>query len=133
MALFKKRKQMPVITFAFANGLDQNKVNACGESLEKLVNGDLPFGWVAHNKAFTDKLQAELSYFNKQVWNAEDGGNPTAIRNALKSLLQYMDDVQKLCDKKGECFSFWCSEILIGHNHKKNTAKKLAALESSMK
>lgn len=133
MGFFKKKKQPPAATFAFAGSLDQNKVNACGESLDKLVNGDLPFGWVSHNKAFTDKMQSELTYFNRQVWDAEDDGNPIARRNTLKSLLQYMEDAQKLCDNKGECFSLWCSDYLMGENQKKHTSDKLNALEKNWK
>ncbi|MBR5583125.1 MAG: hypothetical protein IKW21_01205 [Lachnospiraceae bacterium] len=132
MGFFKKKKQAPAAAYTFASGLDQNKVNSCGESLDRLVNGDLPFGWIAHNKAFTDKLEKELSYFNKQVWKAEDDGNPIARRNALKSLVQYMEDAQKLCDSKGECFSLWCSDILIGNGFKKNIASKLTTLEKNM-
>ena len=131
MRFFKKKKQTPPAHFTFVGGLDQNRVNSCGEPLDKLVDGDLPFGWVAHNKAFTDKLENELSYFNKQVRNAEDDGNPTARRNAMKSLLRYMEDVQKLCDDKGECFSFWCSDYLVG-NYKIYIHEKLDALEKNM-
>ena len=133
MGFFKKKKQTPATAFTFVSGLDQNKVNSCGESLDKLVNGDLPFGWASHNKAFTDKLQSEMSYFNKQVSAAENDGNPVTKRNALKSLLQYMEDAQKLCDNKGECFSLWCSDYLIGNNHKKYVHDKLNALEKNWK
>ena len=131
MGFFKKKKQTPAAAYTFT-GLNQNKVNSCGESLDKLVNGDLPFGWATHNKAFTDKLQSELTYFNRQVWEAEYDGNPIARRNALKSLVQYMEDVQKLCDSKGECFSLWCSDYLIGNNNKQHVHDKLNALEKNM-
>lgn len=132
MGFFKKKKQTPAVNFTFAGGLEQNKVNSFGEALDKLVDGDLPFGWIAHNEAFTGKLGKELSYFNKQVWEAESDGNPIARRNALKSLVQYMEDVQTLCDSKGECFSLWCSDYLIGNNHKKYVHDKLNALEKNM-
>ena len=129
MALFGKKKKSktpePVVEVF-------QKIAQPANDLEHLdKDGELPWGWHTANKKFTDKIQAEMSYFNKQVWAAEDDGNPVARRNALKSVLQYMDDVRKLCGSKGETFSFWCSEILIGQNYSYMT-EKLNVLEKNM-
>lgn len=93
--------------------------------------GELPWGWNTANKDFTDKIGEEYSYFWK-VWIDARNGEPSKEMNALKSLLQYMDDVQKMCDQKGECFGFWCSEYLIG-KQKKTGTDRLADLETNMK
>lgn len=104
------------------------KVNSFSEPLDKLVDGDLPWGWVTANKDFTDKIRKEFSFF----WNAwidTRNGEPSKEMNALKSLLQYMDDVQRMCDHKGECFGFWCSNYLMG-KEKIKAEKRMAELDT---
>ena len=104
------------------------KTNSLGEPLDKLVDGDLPWGWLYANKDFTDKITAEYRHF-LQCWWEEIGKDPRRECAALKSLLQYMDDVQQLCDQKGECFAFWCTTDLIGLQ-KERCAERLAELET---
>lgn len=108
-----------------------HNVNSFGSPLDKLVDGDLPWGWHTHNKDFVDKIREEYGYFNNELYTAKQEGEPHAVRNAMKSLLQYMDDVQQLCDQKGECFAFWCSEYLIGEG-KTRYSGQLADLEANM-
>lgn len=105
-------------------------VNSFGDPLDKLVDGELPWGWVTHYKDFIDKYTEEYNYF-LYAWFDARKGSPKEERPALKSLLLYMDDVQKLCDQKGECFGFWCSDYLIG-GQKKTCEDRLADLESNM-
>ena len=106
------------------------KVNSFGEPLDKLVDDDLPWGWVTHYKDFIDKATEEYKYF-LHAWFDVKKGDPQEERNALKSLLQYMDDVQKLSDQKGECFGFWCSDYLIG-NQKTMCEERLAVIEKTL-
>ena len=77
------------------------------------------------------KINEEWEIF-LHSWFEARNAHPTEQYGALKSLLQYADDVQELCDNKGECFSFWCSEILIGQNWKKQREAELAALEANI-
>lgn len=104
------------------------RVNSLGKTMDKLEDGDLPWGWVTHYKDFTDKINEEYRYFLQCWWDAK-GKEPKQEYAALKSLLQYMDDVQRLCDQKGECFAFWCSEYLIG-KQKQKCEERLAKLET---
>ena len=95
-------------------------------------DGELPWGWVTHYKAFIDKINNEFNYFMQQWSEAKDHKSPIDEYGALKSFLIYMDDVQKLCDRKGECFSFWCREYLIKQEWKKKLQNRLTDLEANM-
>ena len=107
------------------------KVNSFGEPVDKLIDGELPWGWIYANKDFTDRIQAEWQHlFN--LWIDARNAHPLDQLAALKSLLQYAKDVQDLCDSKGECFSFWCSEILVGQKWRKIREAELEELESSL-
>lgn len=115
LGFLKKKKAEPA-----------TKKNSFGEPLDKLVDGELPWGWITAHKDFTDGIEKEFAYF----WNAWINArkDPINERNALKSLLQYMDDVQRMCDQKGECFGFWCAEYLIG-KQKERCASRLSDIE----
>ncbi len=41
-----------------------------------------------------------------------------------------MDDVEKLCKSKGECFEFWFSEVLTGKGYLEKRKAELQFLES---
>ena len=107
------------------------KVNSFGEPLYNLVDGDLPWGWVTHYSDFTKKIGEEFDYFRQAWFDAKALGDPRKEMDALKSFLQYMDDVQKFCNQQGECFGFWCSDYLIGRQ-KRNCQAKLAEIEKYM-
>ncbi len=142
--LFKKKKEdnvpitgNPVVDGSIKENISAGEymkihnVNTLGESLDKLIDGELPFGWVAHYKEFTDKVQAEYNTF-LEAWWAVSGKHPRQEYAALKSLVIYHEDIQKLCCKKGECFEFWCKEILIGKNMYDKRKDDLAKLESNL-
>lgn len=107
-----------------------DKVNSFGEPLDKLVDGELPWGWVVAYSDFTDRIKKEYSYF-WQAWIDARKDEPKKEISALKSLLQYMDDVQNMCNQKGECFGFWCKRFLIG-NQKERCSERIADLEKNM-
>ena len=96
-------------------------------------DGELPWGWVTHHKDFIDKINNEYDYFRQQWYDVKyNKKSPIEEYGALKSFLIYMDDVQKLCDQKGECFGFWCSEYLIGDG-KQYAEERFAHLENEIK
>lgn len=86
--------------------------NTFGGSLDKLVDGDLPWGWVAHKKDFIEPIEKEYSYF-LQSWLDARNGSPKELYSALKSFVRYMEDVKRLCSSKGKNFECWCNTILI--------------------
>lgn len=79
---------------------------------DRTINGELPAGWEIHNSEFLSKLESELDYYKGILEHSRHSKDPVTRRETLKSTLAYIDSVQKLCDRKGECFSYWCSEYL---------------------
>lgn len=106
---------------------DRN-VNLFGEPLDKLVDGDLPWGWIAHNKDFTDKIHDEYSFFLQQ-WIDCRNRSPKELYFALKSFVKYMEDVEKLCKSKGECFEFWFYNVLTSTDYILKRKDELKNLE----
>lgn len=98
----------------FLNFLKKNDVkNTPSDSMEKLTkDGELPWGWVVHNKAFTEKIQSEYSYF-LNMWLESRSKSPLEQYSALKSFVLYLEDVEVLCKSKGECFEWWFHNILV--------------------
>ena len=78
--------------------------------------GDLPFGWIYRNKEFTDKIQSEYSYF-LNLWLDSRSGSPKEQYAALKSFVLYLEDAEKICISKGECFEFWFYEIIASADY----------------
>lgn len=111
--------------------MKDNHVNSLNEPLDKLVDGNLPWGWIAHNKEFTDKIQKEYSYFLKS-WVDARTRSPNELYSALKSFVLYMEDVEKLCKSKGECFEFWFNEILTGEGYLRQRKKELDTLSVAL-
>ncbi len=103
--------------------------NTFGDSLDKLIDGDLPWGWVYHNRDFTEPIEKEYKYFLDKWINARTSST-AELRSALKSFVLYMEDVEKLCKSKGECFEFWFNEILTGKGYLKQRKDELQFLES---
>lgn len=100
--------------------------NALGQSLEHLdENGELPFGWIYHNKEFVNKIENEFRYF-LNTWINTRGKGALEESTALKSLVVYIKDAEKLCKSKGECFSKWFSDCVADQ-------KYIAARESDLR
>ena len=98
------------------------------EDFEHLTKeGELPFGWLYRNKDFVDKINSEYSYF-LNMWLDSRSKSPKEQYAALKSFVLYLEDVEKLCKSKGECFEFRFYEILASKNYieqRKNDLEKL--------
>lgn len=90
-------------------------------------DGELPWGWHSHNKAFTDKINTEYSYF-LNMWLDARNKTPKEQYQALKSFVLYLDDAGELCKSKGECFEFWFYEILTSKDYIEKRKKELTVL-----
>lgn len=69
-------------------------------------DGDLPWGWYTAHAEFTSKVDNEYNHY-LDTWLKSRYSNPTEEYQALKSFIQYMEDTQKLCASKGECYEYW--------------------------
>lgn len=99
---------------------------------ERLENGELPWGWVTRNKEFCERIQGEYSYF-LNAWVQSRYKTPLEQYSALKSFVVYLEDVEKLCKSKGECFDFWFREILTSKGYMEKRKKELEKLTASLK
>lgn len=104
--------------------------NTLGQSLEHLdENGELPFGWTYHNREFTDKIEKKFSYFLNN-WLNSRGKDNLKEYSALKSLIMYIKDAEKLCKSKGECFSKWFSDCVADRKYLKKREIELEQLQN---
>lgn len=111
-------------------GSSKPKKKEVAPAPEHLENGELPWGWVTRNKEFCDGINCEYSHF-LNAWVQSRNKTPTEHYSALKSFVIYLEDVEKLCKSKGECFDFWFHEILTskGYMEKRKTElEELAAI-----
>ena len=108
--IFNKNKQEKVKPDVFRvehgnnQAMESTKPNVDMDHLTE--EGELPFGWVYRNRDFVDRINAEYTYF-LNTWLESRSKSPYEQRNALKSFVIYLDDVENLCRSKGECFEFW--------------------------
>lgn len=101
------------------------------DDLEHLTKeGELPWGWHTHTKEFTNKVNNEYSYF-LNMWIEARNKSPKELYEALKSFVLYLEDVEKLCKSKGECFEFWFREILTGKGYVEKRKKELEELTAN--
>lgn len=125
--LFKKKKTPQKDSDVFINS---NFVKTT-EDLDRLdKDGELPFGWYAHNKDFTEKINNEYSYF-LNMWVDSRDKEPKKQYEALKSFVVYLEDVEKLCKSKGECFEFWFYKILTSHDYIEKRKEELNHLTTN--
>lgn len=100
--------------------------------LDRLTpEGDFPWGWHAANRVFTQNLENQYEVFTTAVYNAKKHG-ARAEYAALKSLVKFREDVQRLCAQKGECFMLWASITISNPVSMKNDADRLHYLEGNM-
>lgn len=113
----------------FISAPKDNNHNTFGNSLDYLdSDGALPFGWITQKQEFIKPLEIEFERFRLN-WVNSFNTNYHNEYSALKSFLIYINDCQKLCDSKGECYSFWCSEYLVGQKFKEKLKNDLKNLE----
>ena len=99
------------------------------EKLEKLVDGELPWGWLYANKAFVDKIQNEYNYFLNN-WITSKTKGVKEEYSSLKSFVLYIKDVRKLVYSMNECFVKWYDDI-ISADYLSTREKELKHIEEN--
>ena len=148
--LFKKKetKQNSVSSFEPLNGdsminyIRSNLKNPTDENVLKVLqrftepdadmehmkpNGMFPHMWLSVNKDVLEKTQTEYTYFLNK-WIDAKNKSPKELYSALKSFVMYLEDTQKLCKAKGECFEYWFNNILIAPGYLKKRKEELQQL-----
>ena len=107
-------------------------INSFGERYDRLTtDGELPFGWIYRNKDFVNKIGEEYSYF-LDMWLDTKNKSPKEQYQALKSFVIYLEDAEKLCKSKGECFEFWFYELHISKKRIEELKNKLKELTANL-
>ena len=107
------------------------KTNSFGEPLDRLTpDVELPFGWITHNQEFTSKINNEYTYF-LNMWLDSRKKAPIEQYSALKSFVLYLEDVERLCKAKGECFEFWYYHVLASKDYIEKRKSELEKLKSN--
>ena len=100
--------------------------------LEHLTKeGELPWGWHSSTKEFTEKIQYGFLHF-QQTWLESRNKSPKEFYWALKSLIVYLEDAERLCKKKGECYEFWFYEHLISRDFIEKRKAELKELTENL-
>lgn len=122
MGLFNSKKQKAPINYT--------KSNTYGKSLDKLINGELPWGWTANNRAFTEKINSEFRYF-LDLWLNSRNKSPKEQYGALKSFISYLNDCKKLCASQGECHLKWFQDIIADDSYIQARTEDLREIEEN--
>lgn len=96
--------------------------------IEQLENGELPFGWIARNKAFVDDIQAKNKYFMNLWLNSRSGTKQEKI-GALKSFINFLEEAKNISASKGECYLKWFQDIIADDNYINKRIAELNDLE----
>lgn len=125
---FKKKKD-----FKKENVLKSLKPLATPDNnLNRLTKeGELPWGWVVRNSEFTGKIGGEFSHFLNK-WLDSRNKSPKELYSALKSLIIYLENAEKLCKAKGECYEFWFYEHLISRDYIEKRKAELKELSENL-
>lgn len=83
--------------------------NSFGQDITHLTkDGELPWGWIYANRDFIEPIEAQYKHFlNEYISAKKEEKGVKAVRSALKSFIVYMEDVERICASKGECFVEW--------------------------
>ena len=91
--------------------------NYLGESFDVLTKeGDLPVGWIYKNKSFIDATQRDFSHF-LNLWLESKNKSPKEYYSSLKSFVIFLEDMERICKLKSECFEFWFYQIIASKDY----------------
>lgn len=108
------------------------RFNKPADDLDHLTpEGDLPWGWLAENKEFIDRVDSEYSYFLHK-WIDAKNKSPKELYSALKSFILYLDDLQEVCKQKGECFEHWFDRIIASSDYIEKRKTELTELTENL-
>jgi len=86
---FKKKKLPP------------QAVNSSGQPLDKLIDGELPFGWVYKYQSYYKPKDNEMVSIAVQIRSTKNLNEKISL---LQNLIDYFYSYKKECEIKGECF-----------------------------
>ncbi|MDO4487307.1 MAG: hypothetical protein Q4C46_12085 [Bacillota bacterium] len=93
-----------------------NNTNSLGEDLEHLIDGELPWGWVAHKSSFIKPRDEEMIDTHVKACNAE---SVEEEKKLLERFLELFYAYKNECEQMGECYVKYFSDM---HEHCHNSS-----------
>lgn len=108
--------------------------NSFGQDITHLTeDGELPWGWIYANRDFIEPIQKQYDYFLHEYINAKKQEKGIrAVRSALKSFIVYMEDVERICASKGECFVEWSKLSICNEASMESYRNDLKKIEDNL-
>ena len=113
---------------------NKNEVMIPGQNLDKLTeDGEIPIGWYYANREFTRDVRDQYDYFlNEYINSKKEDKGIRAVRSALKSFIVYMEDMQRICASKGECFVAWSKLSICNEASMESYRNDLKKIEDNL-
>lgn len=127
----KKATQPQAKQNAVVQAMQSATVNLSGEPLDRLIDGELPFGWAAYNEDLTESIRIEFLYYLNKMKDASKS-SPEEHYAAKKAFVDFLHNSRNLCNSKGECFAFWYSECVVNDDYIKQQECELKELEANV-
>ncbi len=105
--------------------------NSSGERLDRLTpDGELPWGWVTHNKGYTDAVEAVIQLHWDRVVETKD---KEAKCHAYRDYFKAVQTIGEGCEKDGE-FQYKCfCEYIIKSEWYNYQLKEYSKLKTYLK
>lgn len=103
------------------------RTNFAGESMDRLdAEGNLPFGWVVHNKKYVDMIENDMQPFRQAIWDAT---TDLQKYGALKSYMLFLHDGKKHYTEMDPCVGKYFEEYICNSCETECWEKELRELE----
>ena len=130
MGLFNKKKTVqPKIKIQWSNGNEtivDHYEPIKEKPLNKLIDGELPWGWITKHEAFTKPIMDKQKEYIAAWVNAPLGSFEK--KEALSKYLDFLRSTKAVCEAKGECFSKWFTDIVADEKYFNRLEQELFTL-----
>ena len=105
--------------------------NSSGERLDRLTpDGELPWGWVVHNKGYIEAVETAIQLHWDRVLEAKD----TEVKyHAYRESCQGVQTIGSGCEQDGECQYKWFCEYVIKSDWYDYQLREYSKLKASLK
>lgn len=119
MLFFKKKKTKEKIA--------EKRTNVAGESMDHLdAEGNLPFGWVVHNKKYVDMIENDMQPFRQAIWDAK---TDVQKYGAFKSYFLFLEDGKKHYAEMNPCVGKYFEEYICDSCEAEEWKKEFQKIE----
>lgn len=94
----------------------QTPVNSVNQPLDKLIDGELPFGWFHYYKDYIEPRENFMVSLAVKIQTTT--GNDKI--KALQELIDYFYEFKEDCQSKGECFTKYFDDMWMHCKNSRN-------------